>query len=98
MFPIYAASEGLTSVSRFAANYGQSALNRLADETGGLGFFPGFVFVSFEPFVKEFRALLGRMWVLTYRTTSTTTGFRKIKVTTSLDLHVHYPAGYRPRR
>lgn len=98
VFPIYAASEGLTSVSRFAANYGQAALNRLADETGGLAFFSGFTFVSFDPFLREFRALLGRMWVLTYRTTSLKSGFHKIRVTTSLDLHVHYPVGYRATR
>ncbi|HLG54281.1 MAG TPA: hypothetical protein VI485_03055 [Vicinamibacterales bacterium] len=98
VFGVYAPSTGLTSVSRFAANYGQAALNRLADETGGLGFQSGFTFVTFDPYLREFRTLLGRMWLLSYRTTSTSSGFRKIKVTTPLDLHIHYPAGYRAQR
>lgn len=98
VFPVYAPAEGLTSVSRLAANYGQGALNRLADETGGVAFLSGFTFVSFEPFLKELRELLGRQWLVTYRSTTTEPGFRKIDVTTALDLHLHYPAGYEAPR
>jgi VWFA-related protein len=94
IFPIYAPSEGVTSVSRLAANYGQSALNRLADETGGVGFFSGFAPVSFEPYLRELRDVLGRQWLVTFRMTTTESGFRKIKVSTPLDVHLHYPQGY----
>ena len=96
IFPVYAPSEGVTSFSRLAANYGQSALNRLADETGGMAFLSGFTVVSFTPYLRELRDVLGRQWLVTYRSTTTDSGVRKIKVTTSLDLHLHYPAGYEP--
>jgi len=98
VFPMYAPSAGLTSVSRLAANYGQGALNRLADETGGMAFFSGFTFVSLEPYLKELRELLSRQWLVSYRSTGTEPGFRKIKVTTQLDLHLHYPEGYEAAR
>jgi len=39
VFSFYAPSVGLSSFSRLEANYGQGALNRLADETGGETFY-----------------------------------------------------------
>lgn len=97
VFSFYAPSVGLTSVSRLEGNYGQSSLNRLADETGGEAFFSGFDFVSFDPYFKEFNELLGLQWVITYRSTSVGKGYRDIDVTTEADVHLHYPAGYDPR-
>ena len=41
VYSFYAPSVGLTSHSRMAASYGQSSLNRLANETGGKAFFQG---------------------------------------------------------
>jgi len=35
VYTFYAPSVGLTSRSRLAASYGQSSVNRFADETGG---------------------------------------------------------------
>lgn len=98
VFTFYAPSVGLTSVSRLAVNYGQGSLNRLADETGGQAFFSGTDFVSFDPYLKEFKDLLGRQWLITYRSTNTGSGFRRIEVTTDFDVHLHYPAGYRAPR
>ena len=94
---IYAPSVGLTSVNRLAINYGQGSLNRIADETGGEAFFSGTTFVTFSPYFKELNELMGRQWVITYRSTNTDSGFRRIKVTTEQDVHLHYPVGYRVR-
>jgi hypothetical protein len=80
-----------------AINYGQGALNRLADETGGVAFFSGSDFVTFDSYFKELNELLDRQWRITYRSANTGSGFRHIEVTTDYDLHMHHPAGYRPR-
>ena len=39
VYTFYAPSVGLTGRNRLAASYGQSSLNRLAEETGGRPFF-----------------------------------------------------------
>jgi VWFA-related protein len=97
IFSFYAPSAGLTSVSRVAVNYGQGSLNRLTDETGGDAFFSGTDFVTFDPYFKELNVLFDLQWLITYRSTNTGTGFRRIEVTTDYDLHLHYPTGYRVR-
>jgi VWFA-related protein len=96
-FSFYAPSVGWTSRSRLAVNYGQGSLNRLADETGGEAFFSGTSFVTFDPYFKELNELLDRQWLITYRSSNTGSGFRRIEVTTDYDLHLHHPAGYRAR-
>jgi hypothetical protein len=48
IYAFYAPSTGLTSQSRLASSWGQSSLNRLAEETGGKAFFQGTSFVSFN--------------------------------------------------
>ena len=63
-----------------------------------MAFLSGFTFVSFEPYLKELRELLGRQWLVSYRSAGTAPGFRKIKVTTQLDLHLHFPEGYEAPR
>ena len=98
VFSFYAPSVGLSSFSRLEANYGQSALNRLGDETGGEAFYSGFTFVSFEPYVKEFTDLLGLQWVITYRSETPGSSFRRLEVTNEADVHLHYQQGYSPKR
>ena len=97
IFSFYAPSVGLTSVSRLAVNYGQGSLNRVADETGGEAFFSGTSFVTFDPYFRELNDLLNRQWLITYQSTNSGTGFRRIEVTTDFDLHLHHPSGYRVR-
>ncbi len=97
VFTFYAPSVGLTSFSRMAVNFGQGSLNRIADETGGDAFFSGTSFVSFDPYFRELNELMSRQWMITYRSSNTGSGFRKIKVTTEQDVHLHYPQGYDPR-
>jgi hypothetical protein len=63
VFSFYAPSVGLTSRSRLAASYGQSALNRLANETGGRAFFQGTTgFVTFDSYFDRLRAQLNRQY------------------------------------
>jgi VWFA-related protein len=98
VFSFYAPSVGLSSFSRLEANYGQGALNRLAEETGGETFYSGFDFVSFDPYIKEFNELLGLQWVITYRSDTPGNSFRRIEVTTEANVHLHYPQGYSPKK
>lgn len=63
VFSFYAPSVGLTSRSRLAASYGQSSLNRLANETGGRAFFQGTTgFVTFDSYFDRLRAQLSRQY------------------------------------
>jgi len=58
IYSFYAPSVGLTSFSRLATTAGQSALNRLSQETGGRAFFQGTSFVSFNPYFEQLRRTL----------------------------------------
>lgn len=95
VFTIYAPSAGLTSRSHLAVGFGQGSLSRIADETGGEGFFSGTDFVSFDPYFREFNELLSRQWLITYRTTNVEPGLRRIEVKTEYDLELLHPASFR---
>jgi hypothetical protein len=63
VFSFYAPSVGLTSSSRLAASYGQSSLNRLANETGGRAFFQGTTgFVTFDSYFSRLTETLNRQY------------------------------------
>ena len=63
VYSFYAPSVGLTSRSRLAASYGQSSLNRLANETGGKAFFQGTTgFVSFDSHFRRLREALNAQY------------------------------------
>ena len=62
VYTFFAPSVGLTSRNRQAVSYGQSSLNRLADETGGKAFFQGSGFVSFSPYFRRLRAALNEQY------------------------------------
>jgi VWFA-related protein len=97
VFAMYAPTVGLTARSHLAMTYGQGSLNRIADETGGDAYFSGTDFVSFDPYFREYTELLGRQWLITYRSTNLEPGVRKIGVKTDYDLELLHPAGYRLR-
>jgi hypothetical protein len=60
VYSFYAPSVGLTSYNRQAVSFGQSALNRISNETGGRAFFQGTSFVSFSPYFERLsRTLAG---------------------------------------
>jgi hypothetical protein len=59
VYAFYAPGVGLTSRNRLAASYGQSSLNRLADDTGGKAFFQGMTgFVTFDSYFDRLRRTL----------------------------------------
>lgn len=58
IYAFYAPSVGLTSHNRTAISFGQGALNRLADETGGRAFFQGTNFVTFDAYFDNLRRAL----------------------------------------
>lgn len=63
VYSFYAPSVGLTSHSRLAASYGQSSLNRLADDTGGKAFFQGSTgFVTFDSYFQRLRQTLNEQY------------------------------------
>lgn len=97
VYTIYAPSVGRTRFSRHAVNYGQGSLLKFSDETGGESFFSGTDFVTFSPYFKEYNDLLKNQWLITYQSTNTKKGFRKIEVTTDFDIHLHHSAGYRAK-
>jgi hypothetical protein len=53
VYSFYAPSVGLTSRNSTAVSFGQSALNRLSDETGGQAFFQGTDFVTFDAYFER---------------------------------------------
>src|SRR5215204_4885036 len=50
---VYAPSAGLTSFNSRAVSFGQSALNRVSNETGGRAFFQGTDFVTFNAYFSR---------------------------------------------
>jgi hypothetical protein len=67
IFSFYAPSVGLTSHSRIAASYGQSSLNRLADDTGGKAFFQGINgFVTFDSYFSRLKQALNEQYARAY--------------------------------
>jgi hypothetical protein len=63
IYGFYAPSVGLTSHNRLAASYGQSSLNRIAQETGGKAFFQGTTgFVTFDPYFNQLRQALNQRY------------------------------------
>lgn len=63
VYTFYAPSVGLTSHSSLAASYGQSSLNRLADDTGGKAFFQGSTgFVTFDSYFEHLRRTLNEQY------------------------------------
>ncbi len=98
IFTIYAPSDDRKPYGRFATNYGQGSLIRLADETGGESYVSVIDFVNFAPYLKEFEETFPRQWLITYRSSTVEKGFRQIEVTTDFDIHLHHSAGYEPKR
>lgn len=66
VYTFFAPSVGLTSHNRLAVSFGQSSLNRLANETGGKAFFQGSSFVSFSPYFRRLREALNEQYARAY--------------------------------
>ena len=66
VYSFYAPSVGLTSHNRRAVGFGQSALNRLSDETGGRAFFQGTSFVTFNAYFERLSRTLNEQHGVAY--------------------------------
>ena len=66
VYTFFAPSVGLTSHNRIAVSYGQSSLNRLANETGGKAFFQGSGFVSFSSYFRRLSEALNEQYAKAY--------------------------------
>lgn len=60
IYSFFAPAIGLTSWNQTAISFGQSALNRLSDETGGRAFFQGTSFVTFDVYFKDLSRTLNQ--------------------------------------
>jgi hypothetical protein len=94
IYSIYAPSAA--SVPTLLAANGQSCLEKLSDETGGAAFFQGTgAPVSFDPFLREIDASLGRQIALTYLSTHTNKGFHRLDIKPiERNFEVRHPAGF----
>ncbi|HEX6626239.1 MAG TPA: hypothetical protein VF064_21155, partial [Pyrinomonadaceae bacterium] len=66
VYSFYAPSVGLTSSSRLAVSFGQSALNRLSNETGGRAFFQGTDYVTFDAYFKRLSKTINEQYGRAY--------------------------------
>jgi hypothetical protein len=75
---------------------GQSCLERLSKETGGVAFFEGTgAPVSFDPFIKEIDASISMQIALTYLSTHPEKGFHRLEIKPlDRDVVIRHPAGY----
>lgn len=97
VYSFYAPTVGATTNGNsILVNYAQGSLQRLADETGGQAFFQGTgAPVSFDPFLRELTAALGKQLALTYLSTHAAKGFHSIKILTDRSgIEINHPAGY----
>jgi VWFA-related protein len=97
IYSIYAPSVGTTASGNFNLVGGaQSALQRLSDDTGGHAFFQGTnAPVSFDRFLSDIEASLGRQIALTYLSTHPNKGFHRIEVKSLVpDVEIRHPSGY----
>lgn len=88
-----------TRNNRNLALLGQSALQKLSDETGGRAYFSGTsTAVSFQPFFRDLNLTLTRQFALTYLSTHPKKGFYRVDVTSSNpSVVVEHPRGYNHR-
>jgi len=66
VYSFFAPSVGLTSQNLTAVSFGQGALNRLSDETGGRAFFQGNSFVTFDSYFERLRRTLNDQYAKAY--------------------------------
>lgn len=97
VFSLFAPS----SISRrlFTVSFGQDALNYLSEQTGGCAFFSGNLgFVTFDAPLAEFKDLLGRQYVISYKSAASRDDYRKVKVSTDYsNLKISAIKGYKSK-
>jgi len=94
VYSIYAPTVG--DANQTLVSFGQGALERLSNETGGRAFFHGTgPPVSLDRFIRDVDTLLSRQFALTYLSTHAAKGFHKLRVVADLgEGEIYYPSGY----
>ena len=94
VYSIYAPTVG--DANQTLVSFGQGALERLSNETGGRAFFHGTgPPVSLDRFIRDVDMLLSRQFALTYLSTHGAKGFHKVRVVADLgEGEIYYPSGY----
>lgn len=94
IYSIYVPSSG--AAGGMLGINGQSCLERLSKETGGVAFFEGTgAPVSFDPFIKEIDASISMQIALTYLSTHPEKGFHRLEIKPlDRDVVIRHPAGY----
>lgn len=96
VYSIYSPTPFTQTGNTVLTNSGQSALEKISDETGGRSFYQGSgAPVSFSPFLKSLDLLLGRQFALTYLSTHMKKGYHHVEVfSTNPDVKIEHPKGY----
>ncbi len=94
VYALYAPSATAARFSNRAFSFGQGCLVKLGDDTGGESFFSGLGFATFAPHLKAINEMLGRQWLITYRSNNSESGFRRLDVDSETGLKLYKPKGY----
>jgi VWFA-related protein len=94
VYSIFAPTAG--GKSRTLEGNGQSALERLSEETGGRAFIRAVSFpVVLQPYLTDIGTLLDRQFALTYLSTHPGKGFHRIKIIADIEGgQIYHPPGY----
>lgn len=85
VYTIYYGGPGHLSHDYWRINWGQNYLSRLADETGGEGFWQGLSNpVSFAPYLDSLNRDLQRQYLLTFQPKAGSSGFQPVRVQTEV--------------
>lgn len=94
VYALYAPSATGARFSNRAFSFGQGCLVKLGDDTGGESFFSGLGFATFAPHLEAINEMLGRQWLITYRSNNSGDGFRRLDVDSETGLKLYKPKGY----
>lgn len=96
VYSFYSPASLTASESSILVLRGQSALQKLSEETGGRAFYQGSIApISFDPFFTDLSILLNRQFALTYLSTHMKKGYHKVEVrSTNPEVKIDHPKGY----
>lgn len=96
VYSIWSPTDLTNDTNNVLISYGQSALAKLSEQTGGRSFYQGSIPpVSFTPFLKDLVIMFERQFALTYLSTHMNKGYHRVEVTSSNpDVRIEHPKGY----
>jgi VWFA-related protein len=85
------------AAERLDVTFGQGSLEMISEQTGGDSFLGPTDVVSLAPYLAQMKDELARQWLVTFQSTATGKGLRKLQVTAEKNVHLAYPRGYLPK-